>query len=164
MSAIWQVLYRSDQAYEMDAADLVKLLLESRTYNGKHDITGLLLYRGGQFMQLLEGSQPEVQRLFRKIATDPRHHVEVVEVDAPAGRRLFPDWRMGFAEAPEMDGHPAFAGVESERDVMTGLSALASGHMPAMRLMRFLGGRPLNGAMFAVGTRAVGPQRSGDQP
>ncbi len=140
MSTIWQVLYRSDQAYEMDSADLVKLLLESRTYNSRHDITGLLLYHCGQFMQLLEGSQSEVQQLFRKIAADSRHQVQVVEINAPARSRLFPDWRMGFAKAPEMDGHPAFAGVESDSNVTASLSVLACEHMPAMRLMQFLGG------------------------
>lgn len=142
MSQIWQLLYRSEQSYEMDASDLMKLLFDARTFNRENGITGLLLHHGGQFMQMLEGEQHEVQRLYRKIADDSRHRDVVIEVNAPADLRLFPQWQMGYAEAPEMDGHPALAGAESERDAMSNLRVLARDHMSAMRLMQFLrGGR-----------------------
>ncbi len=140
MSQIWQLLYRSEQAYEMDTSDLMKLLFDARTFNRENGITGLLLHHSGQFMQLLEGEQHQVQRLYRKIAEDARHRDVVIEVDAPVDRRLFPQWQMGYAEAPEMDGHPALVGVGSERDAMTTLRVLARDHMPAMRLMQFLRG------------------------
>jgi hypothetical protein len=132
------LLYRSEQAYEMEAADMVKLLFDARAFNRDNGITGLLLHHGGQFMQLLEGRQHEVQRLYRKIAQDARHRDLAVEVDAPAERRLFPDWQMGYADAPEMDGLPVLDGAESERDAMTVLQHLANEHVPAMRLMQFL--------------------------
>ncbi len=140
MSHIWQLLYRSEQSYEMDASDLMKLLFDARTFNRENGITGLLLHHGGQFMQLLEGDQHEVQRLYRKIAEDSRHRDVAIEVNALADRRLFPQWQMGYAEAPEIDGHPALVGAESERDAMNNLRVLASDHMSAMRLMQFLRG------------------------
>jgi hypothetical protein len=138
MLQVWQLLYRSEQAYEMDADDMVKLLLDARTFNRENSITGLLLHHGGQFMQLLEGEQRQVQRLYRKIAADARHRNVVIEVNAPADRRLFPDWHMGYAEAPEMDGRPALAGTESKRNAIATLRVLAHDHMSAMRLMQFL--------------------------
>jgi hypothetical protein len=140
MPKIWQLLYRSEQAYEMETADMVKLLFDARAFNRDNGITGLLLHHGGQFMQLIEGEQHEVQRLYRRIAEDSRHRDAVIEVNAPADRRLFPEWQMGYAEAPEMDGLPALAGAESERDAMTSLRLLAREHMSAMRLMQFLRG------------------------
>lgn len=140
MSQIWQLLYRSEQAYEMETADMVKLLFDARAFNRDNGITGLLLHHGGEFMQLLEGEQHEVQRLYRRIAEDSRHRDAVIEVNAPADRRLFPEWQMGYAEAPQMDGLPALAGAESERDAMTSLRVLARDHMSAMRLMQFLRG------------------------
>jgi Sensors of blue-light using FAD len=45
MPQIWHLLYRSEQAYEMDTADLMKLLFDARTFNSENGITGLLLYR-----------------------------------------------------------------------------------------------------------------------
>ena len=89
-------------------------------------------------MQLIEGEQHEIQRLYRRIAADSRHRDVVLEVNAPADRRLFPQWGMGYADAPEMDGVPALAGAESERDAMTHLRVLSREHMSAMRLMQFL--------------------------
>ncbi len=140
MSGVWQLLYRSVQSYEMDASDLMKLLFDARAFNRDNDITGLLLYHRGQFMQLLEGGQQEVQCLYRRIAEDARHRDVVLEVNAPADLRLFPQWHLCYAEAPEIDGHPALAGAESERDAMSSLRVLACEHMSAMRLMQFLSG------------------------
>ncbi len=139
MSKMWQLLYRSEHAYEMGGADLVKLLFDARVFNREHHISGLLLYHSGKFMQLLEGGQQEVQQLFfHKIAEDARHRNVAIEVNAPADHRLFPEWHMGYAEAPEMGGHPALAGAESEQDAMTSLRGLAREHMSAMRLLQFL--------------------------
>jgi Sensors of blue-light using FAD len=140
MQRIWQLLYSSVQAYEMETADMVKLLFDARAFNRENGITGLLLYHEGRFMQLIEGEQHQIQRLYRRIVGDSRHRDVVLEVNAPAEQRLFPQWQMGYAEAPEMDGHPALAGAESERDIMSGLRILAREHMSAMRLMQFLRG------------------------
>jgi hypothetical protein len=142
MPQVWQLLYRSEQAYEMDSDDLVKLLFDARAFNRDNGVTGLLLHHGGQFMQMLEGEQHQIQGLYRKIAEDARHRNVTIEVNAAAERRLFPDWHMGYALPPEMDGLPALAGAESERDAMANLQVLAREHMSAMRLMQFLrGGR-----------------------
>jgi hypothetical protein len=140
MQRIWQLLYSSAQAYEMETADMVKLLFDARAFNRENGITGLLLYHEGRFMQLIEGDQHEIQRLYRRIAQDSRHRDVILEVNAPADQRLFPQWQMGYADAPEMDGLPALAGAESERDVMAILRVLAREHMSAMRLVQFLRG------------------------
>ena len=94
MPQIWQLSYRSEQAYEMDTSDLMKLLFDARAFNRENGITGLLLHHGGQFMQLLEGEQHEVQRLYRKIAEDARHRNVVIEVNASVELRVFPRWQM----------------------------------------------------------------------
>ena len=141
MSGVWQLLYRSVQAYEMETADLMKLLFDGRSFNRENGITGLLLHHDGRFMQLLEGEQHEVQRLYRKIAEDSRHRDVVVEIDAEADRRLFPEWQMGYAEAPEIDGHPALAGAGSERDAVAMLRLLSATDVCAQRLLHFLEAR-----------------------
>ena len=138
MSGVWQLLYRSVQAYEMETADLMKLLFDARSFNRENGITGLLLYHDGRFMQLLEGEQHEVHRLYRKIAEDSRHRDVVVEIDAHADRRLFPEWQMGYAEAPEIDGHSALAGAGSERDAVAMLRLLSATDVCAQMLLQFL--------------------------
>ena len=138
MTAVWQLLYRSMQAYEMETADLMKLLFDARSYNRENGITGLLLHHEGEFMQLLEGDQDEVRRLYRKIAEDSRHRDVVIEREAEASRRSFPAWQMGYAEAPEIDGRPALAGAGSERDAIAMLRLLSANDVCAQRMLQFL--------------------------
>jgi Sensors of blue-light using FAD len=138
MPPIWQLLYRSEQAYEMDTSDLMKLLFDARTFNRDNGITGLLLYRDGHFMQLLEGEEPMLRLLYGWIAADPRHRNPVLEIDAPARERLFPEWKMGYAEAPRIEGRAALYGTESEHEALEILGAMAHDHDCAQRLMTFI--------------------------
>ncbi len=144
---LWILLYRSRETYEMDAADLLKLLFDARAHNAAHGITGLLLHHGGRFMQVLEGPREAVQGLYRRIAQDARHLDLVVEIDQSADRRLFPDWSMGFAEAPRLRGHTPLSGVESEREAEELLDALAPHSRPAARMLYFLQEGPAHGAV-----------------
>lgn len=138
MTGTWQLLYRSVQAYEMESADLMKLLFDARAFNRENGITGLLLHHDTRFMQLLEGERHEVHALFRKIADDARHRDVVIEMEAGAIRRSFPDWQMGYAEAPEIDGQPALVGAGSERDAIGMLRRIVLTDACAQRMLQFL--------------------------
>ncbi|MES2672441.1 MAG: BLUF domain-containing protein [Pseudomonadota bacterium] len=138
MTGTWQLLYRSVQAYEMESADLMKLLFDARAFNRENGITGLLLHHDTRFMQLLEGERHEVQALFQKIADDARHRDVVIEMEAGAIRRSFPDWQMGYAEAPEIDGQPALVGAGSERDAIGMLRRIVLTDACAQRMLQFL--------------------------
>jgi Sensors of blue-light using FAD len=140
MSEFWHLLYRSEQTYDMEPGDLLKLLFDAREFNRRHDITGLLLHRDNRFMQLLEGRRDDVYGLYARIATDARHTTLVVEIDNPAEKRIFPDWQMGFDEAPRFNGHAVLYGTESEGEALEALQRLAREHGCARRLMWFLSG------------------------
>jgi hypothetical protein len=144
---LWVMLYRSKEAYEMDAADLLKLLFDARAHNAAQGITGLLLHHGGRFMQVLEGPREAVQGLYRRIAQDARQLDPVVEIDQAADVRLFPDWSMGFAEAPRLRGRTPLGGVESEREAEELLDALAPRSRTAARMLHFLQEDPAHGAV-----------------
>lgn len=93
------VLYRSQAVQPFTASQLTDLLAESRAYNEVHDITGLLCYCEGHFVQLLEGAPPAVARLYAAIRQDPRHH-EVCTLHKTTGpSRHFADWRMAWVKA-----------------------------------------------------------------
>ncbi len=146
MKDLWVLLYRSVEAYEMDTADMLKLLLDARSHNLRSGITGLLLHHDGCFMQMLEGPREQVRALYDRIAVDPRHRDVVLECDAPLDERLFPDWQMGFAEVPHIRGRAVMTGVESEHDAMQVLIALAQQHMLPRRMLDFLTGDAIDGA------------------
>ena len=90
------LIYISSATHEMDDAELDQLLAEARAENLALNISGMLLYSGGTFMQVLEGEEDVVLRLYAQIINDPRHKnvtlIERLETEI----RCFPDWSMGF--------------------------------------------------------------------
>ena len=71
------VLYCSQATDEMSGAQLRRIVKTSRMNNTRREITGLLVYGGGMFMQWLEGPRYEVRKLVASIALDPRHEATV---------------------------------------------------------------------------------------
>ena len=93
---LYSLLYMSTAQILFTPARLQELLEQSRTNNARDGITGLLVFRDGAFMQILEGPQPAVQRRFRKIKADERHYALVTLSEGPIAQRSFPDWSMEF--------------------------------------------------------------------
>jgi Sensors of blue-light using FAD len=141
MSELWHLLYCSRQTYEMEIADMLKLLFDAREHNWLHGITGLLAHRDGRFMQLIEGAREEVHALYAKISVDPRHCDVILALDEPAQRRLFPDWQMGYAEAPQLHGHALLGSAESVAEAVDSLRWAADEDPAAIVLLRFLRGQ-----------------------
>ena len=98
------VVYFSSAAALFTDQELVTLLRHSRDYNARHSITGLLLYRDGNFIQVLEGPEEAVLELLAKIEKDPRHKDMHVMTQEPLTTRLFPDWAMGFRNVGKLLG------------------------------------------------------------
>jgi len=74
------------------------MLKEANERNAKSGVTGMLLYKDGQFMQVLEGPEEAVKATFRRIELDSRHHGIMVLVKGPAEDRRFPNWSMAFRD------------------------------------------------------------------
>jgi len=92
----YSIVYVSTAIIDLEEPQLLRLLSRSRTSNELAGITGVLLYGGGRFLQVLEGLAPAVRTLYARIAADPRHgHVELL-ADGPVARREFADWHMSF--------------------------------------------------------------------
>lgn len=73
---------------------------ESRKNNSKLDITGLISYSNGYFMQAIEGEREQVHALYRKIAFDNRHSHIVKILDVEIDQRFFPNWDMKLISSP----------------------------------------------------------------
>jgi serine/threonine-protein kinase len=94
---IHQLVYVSRSISEITTTELVDILTRAQYKNLRLDVSGLLVFRDGRFMQLLEGAEKTVKDLFSTIRQDPRHtDVEVIwEHDSIA--RCMPSWVMGFS-------------------------------------------------------------------
>ena len=87
----------------MSDAELVDLLLQARTRNQQLRLTGMLLYKDQNFMQVLEGKEANVMRVFASIEVDKRHKsVDTLRAEY-IPHRNFPDWTMGFANVNDLD-------------------------------------------------------------
>ena len=93
----------SSATADVSSKELVGLLEKSRAKNTGLGITGMLLYKDGNFMQVLEGPDPAVQERFDRIAQDPRHKGVIVLLREQVAERQFPDWSMGFQNLRDVD-------------------------------------------------------------
>ena len=82
---------------ELEPDQLSELLRKCRSRNAERGVTGMLLYDQGSFFQVLEGERRTVERLFEKIAEDPRHNRVKKVIIEPIAERAFGDWSMGFS-------------------------------------------------------------------
>jgi len=95
MSKDIQVIYVSDLVPGQED-QLPAILASAVKHNQANGITGMLLYAGGNFMQVLEGAPQAVHETMRRIEQDPRHRNTTVLSEEPIDERDFADWRMGF--------------------------------------------------------------------
>jgi Sensors of blue-light using FAD len=98
-----QLVYVSSSVKPFTHDELLQLLDKARQNNEKLGITGMLLYKNGDFMQALEGDEQQVHSLSAQIAKDPRHKDIRTLLDGPYTEREFPDWSMGFQDLNDMD-------------------------------------------------------------
>lgn len=90
------LIYLSRATQPFSDADLLALLTQARHYNASQDISGLLVYGNGQFLQVLEGEEEAVRTLYEHIRRDPRHRDVATFADKDIEARAFPDWGMAF--------------------------------------------------------------------
>ena len=95
-NSIYQVLYHSVATQPLREAELQALLEQTRSHNAQHQLTGILLYSDGRFVQLLEGPEPAVRALYPRIQQDRRHTQVVTVSEGPGPHRRFADWSMGL--------------------------------------------------------------------
>ncbi len=93
---MYQILYLSSAVEPFSEDELRELLSKARTTNKALNVTGLLVYHDGNFIQLLEGNESDVKEVFSKIKQDLRHRGIIELIDNKVESRIFPEWSMGF--------------------------------------------------------------------
>lgn len=106
-----QLIYVSRASRAFSHADLRALLESAVRFNECRGITGLLLYAGGTFMQVLEGTEGDVDATMERIRRDARHHDINVLSKSAVPAREFGRWSMGLHEvdAEDIRSLPAYA-------------------------------------------------------
>ncbi|RYY06218.1 MAG: BLUF domain-containing protein [Sphingobacteriaceae bacterium] len=92
------LIYLSTASIYFNPDTLEDMLTEFRALNAAEEITGVLLYNYGQFLQFIEGSNKAINKLIKKIEKDKRHHSLVILETGPLTERVFPDWSMSYRD------------------------------------------------------------------
>lgn len=93
---LWQLVYASAASPKFTVKDLKAVLGIARERNALVGVTGMLLFEGTSFLQILEGDADVLDSLYKKIADDPRHTRQVLLLREPIESRSFGDWTMGY--------------------------------------------------------------------
>jgi hypothetical protein len=110
---MFALVYVSSAVHSFSPPELVDLLKTSHDNNAALSVTGMLLYKDGNFMQVLEGDEKIVRPLYARIERDPRHRGLLVLIEGPIHARQFGEWSMGFrdlkaADATSIPGYSEF--------------------------------------------------------
>ena len=93
---IFELIYYSVASPALTRKDVFDILEISQVNNLANGITGCMLYHRDAFIQILEGEQVAVEKLYAKIEEDSRHYnVRKVYSDVKQDR-LFKNWSMAF--------------------------------------------------------------------
>ncbi len=95
---IHQLIYTSRRADDLSDAALDALLVRARENNARHDLTGVLVCAHGEFMQVLEGPQAEVEGLLERIVVDRRHEDVRLVLRRDVAARDFAGWHMALRD------------------------------------------------------------------
>lgn len=86
--------YTSRARLDLGDEDLAAIHQSARHLNALDGISGLLLYDGSRFLQIVEGTEDAVDNLVDRLRMDPRHSAFEVRDERFVDRRSFPDWSM----------------------------------------------------------------------
>lgn len=108
--AFTQLIYLSDLVNN-DETQLGRILESAVRHNTADGITGMLLYSGGNFLQVLEGGEAQVRATYERIRRDPRHNNITVLTEEEVVDRQFTNWSMGYRQlgAAEVAKFPQYA-------------------------------------------------------
>ena len=89
-----RILYLSQSKRDITDTQVNNILTTSKANNLTYGITGVLIYGGGLFMQVLEGPEQSTLRLYVKISEDRRHgDCKIIHITT-ANKQIFKKWSM----------------------------------------------------------------------
>lgn len=99
-----QVLYISKLVKGQPLSTIDDILNVSRKNNAINNVSGVLLFRNGEFLQLLEGDKLDVYYTLKKIRDDKRHTGLEILHEGEIQHKLFDKWSMAYK--PEGEKNP----------------------------------------------------------
>lgn len=93
---MYYLIYTSNALPTTGETEQYDILTKSVKNNTELDLTGLLIYHNGTFIQMLEGPRDNVHKIYETIKKDERHDQVQTLISGTVEKRQFPDWRMAL--------------------------------------------------------------------
>ena len=110
-----QLIYMSSPVGTPTDAEIRSILHQAQRKNAANDLTGLLLYNGMRFLQVLEGEPAVVTRTYDLIEKDERHRSVAMLLTREVPGREFAGWSMAFGDVRTSGG--AMLAVQLEQSL-----------------------------------------------
>lgn len=94
MSDLFSLTYVSSAKGGLGPSALAQILSVARSRNQAEQLTGILVFGDGGFVQTLEGPKSGLLRVFNSILQDRRHHGVITVKQDEIEERAFADWSM----------------------------------------------------------------------
>ena len=88
------VTYTSLARLDLQDTDLEDIHRSARDHNALDGVTGLLVFNGTHFLQIIEGSEQAIEDLVERLRKDQRHTGFEIRDRRKVEARSFPDWSM----------------------------------------------------------------------
>ena len=99
--SLQELIYTSVSSVHGDKAEVKKILAASERNNVANSVTGLLIFDGHRYIQILEGETENVDRLYDVISKDSRHQQLELLHKGGISSRSFENWRMAYESLPQ---------------------------------------------------------------
>lgn len=96
-----ELIYASRANSNFNSEFLEDILAVSRVNNTRNDITGLLIFDGSTFCQILEGNKKVLDSTYDRIIKDDRHIDHTLFHSGEIQERSFSRWAMSFKRMNE---------------------------------------------------------------
>lgn len=100
---VYQLIYTSRTRSSIDESVTAQIAEDASVWNASQNVTGMLIHSGNVLVQILEGEEDAVQRIYQKVCRDTRHYEVAVLGEGHVTRREFPDTPMGFKAITNSD-------------------------------------------------------------
>ena len=99
---MYQLIYAS-KYHNLSKGEVITNIVDKAKLNNLRDqLTGILVFSSGYFLQCLEGERGAVNKTFSKIVRDERHFNLNILTYTEIYERSFPFWTMAFASESDI--------------------------------------------------------------
>jgi hypothetical protein len=133
--------YTSESNHEFGLMGIMRLFFQSYNNNRNANITGVLLFDGVNFAQIIEGSELIVDALWDVIQRDDRHKNMTLFGKNKIPSRAFSKWSMRVKDGDVIAMMcPELSGVIYNMDMSLGAPAIARATYMSARIVQELAG------------------------